>query len=240
VILLLGLAMTLSLRPFFEFFRPGDPYQLAAIQELEDSLSPRVLDPDAGWFQTWKQSGMTQKNVVPYFHQLDHKSGQGYRMCFTTSAAMVAAFYGLVQTQEEYTEVRARYGDTIYVKSHLQALRELGLGAEFRDDGDSALLEAEISSMRPVLVGFLHRGSLSLRDGPMCDERGCGHWAVVVGYDKDHWIMHDPMGALDVENGGHYSKEGGRYAKVPREAFNQRWQIEGPGSGWVIILDDYN
>jgi hypothetical protein len=236
VILLLGLAMTLSLRPFFELFRPGDPYQLAAIQELEDSMPPRLLDADAQWFETWKEGGMTQKNVVPYFHQLDHKSGQGYRLCFTSSAAMVAAFYGLVQTQEEYTQVRAKYGDTIHVKSHLQALRELGLGAEFRDDGDAALIEAEVTSMRPVLVGWLHQGRI---DRPVCDERGCGHWSVIVGYDKDHWIMHDPMGSIDILGGGHYSKEGGRYAKVPRKAFAERWQVEGPGTGWVIIVDDY-
>lgn len=228
--------MSLSLRSFFEFFRPGDPYQLAAIQELEDSMPARLLDDDAPWFSTWKESGIMQRNVVPYFHQLDHKSGQGYRLCFSTSAAMVAAFYGMVQTQEEYTEIRQKYGDTIHVKTHLQALKELGLGAEFRDDGDDALIEAEVTSMRPVLVGWLHRGPIH---APYCDERGCGHWSVIVGYDKTHWIMHDPMGSHDIIEGGHYSTEGGRYTKVPRKAFSERWQVEGPGSGWVIIVDDY-
>lgn len=232
------IVMAISLQPFFEFFRPGNPYQLAAIKELEDSLPEELLRHDAEWFQTWKQSGLMQKLVVPYHHQLDHYSGRGYRMCFTASASMVSAYYGATSTQEEYSKIREKYGDTIYVSSHVDALRELGLNALFRDDADDALVEAEIASGRPVMVGILHHGDL-VRDGfPICDERGCGHWLVIVGFDKDHWIVHDPMGQLDIEHGGHFSKYGGKSNKLPRVAFGQRWQVEGPGTGWAILVSD--
>lgn len=72
----------------------------------------------------------------------------------------------------------------------------------------------------------------------MCDSYGCGHWSVTVGFDKDDWIMHDPRGLPDIERGGHSSHYGGKYAKVPRQAFKMRWEVEGPGTGWVILVDD--
>jgi uncharacterized protein YvpB len=231
-----SIAVVLALQPFFEFFR-GTPHQLAAIKELEDSMPPELLQEDASWFEAWKQSGITQRLAVPYFHQLDH-GPRGYRMCFTTSAAMVAAFYGFVNTQQEYSKVRDEFGDTIYVSSHLKALRKLGLEAEFRNNADDALLEAEIASGRPVLVGWLHRGDIRRREPPSCDERGCGHWSVIVGFDQEFWYMHDPMGQVDMELGGHFTKYGGKNVKIPRASFRQRWQIEGKNSGWVVTVKD--
>ncbi|MEK9824579.1 MAG: C39 family peptidase [Gammaproteobacteria bacterium] len=236
--LLSVLVMAIALQPFFEFFQPGNPYQLAAIKQLEDSLPPETLDPNAEWFQVWKQSGLTQKLVVPYFHQLDHPSGRGYRMCFTAAAAMVAAYFGVSDTQEDYSLTRDQFGDTIYVSSQIEALRHLGLEADFRTNGDDALLEAEIASGRPVLVGIFHRGDISQGQVPHCDELGCGHWLVITGFEKDHWIVNDPMGQLDMERGGHFSKYGGKGNKLPRAGFRQRWQADGPGTGWVIVVEE--
>ena len=50
--------------------------------------------------------------------------------------------------------------------------------------------------------------------------------------------MHDPMGAPRIERGGHETRYGGKNVKVPRGTFKQRWQVEGPSSGWVILVDD--
>jgi uncharacterized protein YvpB len=226
----------LSVLPFFEFYR-GTPHQLAAIAELQDSMPAELLQEDAAWFQTWKASGILQKLSVPYFHQLEH-GPQGYRMCFTTSAAMVAAYYGVVNSQQEYSEVREKFGDTIYAKSHVNALKALGLNAEFRNDANDAVIEAEIASGRPVLTGWLHQGDMSRGEPPMCDERGCGHWSVIVGFDQEFWYMHDPMGQVDIERGGHFTKYGGKNNKIPRASFRQRWQSEGPGTGWIITVND--
>ena len=227
--------MVLALLPFFEYFR-GAPHQLAAVQQLEDSMPEELLRENAAWFETWKESGISQRTIVPYFHQLDYD--EGYRLCFSASAAMVAAFYGVVADAEEYIEERREFGDTIYVKTHVQALENLGLNAHFRTDGDGAAIEAEVASGRPVMVGWLHRGDLSRGEPPMCDERGCGHWSVIVGFDREHWIMHDPMGTPNLEHGGHETRYGGKNLRVSRQAFKQRWQVEGPGTGWMIIVDD--
>tara|TARA_R100001480_G_scaffold66331_1_gene78060 strand:+ start:817 stop:1548 length:732 start_codon:yes stop_codon:yes gene_type:complete len=234
--------MALALLPFFEYFR-GTPHQAAAVKELEDALPQELLAEDAAWFEAWKASGIAQKAVVPYVHQLDFQY-KGYRRCLDASAAMLAIMYGKVSSAEEYGEVRKRFGDTTDVKAHVRALRELQLHAEFRNDADGALVEAEIASGRPVLVGWLHKGNMLKGHPPECGSQTCGHWSVLVGFEgtestgSSAFVLHDPMGAPDIERGGHPNRYGGKNVRVSRGTFNQRWQVEGPGSGWVILVDD--
>lgn len=229
--------MVLTLLPFFTHFRET-PHQLAAIKELEDALPEELLKEDAAWFEAWKESGIAQQTFVPYFHQLDNESGRGYRECFSSSAAMVAAFYGKVKTDDEYNRIRGQFGDTTSIDAQVRALKSLGLHAEFRQDGDGSLIEAELAAGRPVMIGWLHHGNMSRGEPPMCSSYGCGHWSVIVGFDKDDWIMHDPRGTPDIERGGHSSRYGGKNVKVSRQAFRQRWEVEGSGTGWVVLVDD--
>jgi len=42
----------------------------------------------------------------------------------------------------------------------------------------------------------------------------------------------------DIEKGHHSSRYGGKNAKVSRQAFQMRWEAEGPGTGWLILVDD--
>ena len=239
----IGNLMSLALLPFFSFFRSDSPHQLAAIKELEDAMPEELLAEDAAWFESWKASGIAQRAIVPYVHQLNFKRN-GHRRCLDASAAMLAIMYGKVKTAEEYGEVRKRFGDTTDIKAQVRSLRELGLNAEFRADGDAALVEAEIASGRPVMTGWLHRGNLLRGEPPECGSQTCGHWSLIVGFEKagqegdEQWVMHDPMGAPDMERGGHPNRYGGKNVRVPRSTFNQRWMVEGPGSGWVILVDD--
>ncbi len=206
-------------------------------------MPEELLAEDAAWFEAWKASGIAQRAIVPYVHQLNFKRN-GHRRCLDASAAMLAIMYGKVGSAEEYGEVRKRFGDTIDVKAHVRSLRELGLNAEFRNDGDPALLEAEAASGRVTMVGWLHRGNLLRGEPPECGSQTCGHWSLIVGFENGgqegdaQWVMHDPMGAPDMERGGHPNRYGGKNVRVPRSTFNQRWMVEGPGSGWVILVDD--
>ena len=238
-----ALAVTgvLSLLPFFEFFR-GTPHQLAAIKQLEESLPEELLAEDeADWFQAWKESGYDQQIYMPYFRQWDNKTGTGYRECFSSAAAMVAAYYKKVRTDDEYNEIRAKYGDSTSVDAQLAALRSLGLQAEFRKDGDADLVERELEAGRPVMAGWLHVGNMLLGEPPMCNALGCGHWSVISGYagknsSDPEWIMQDPRGYPEMEKGGHSNPHLGRNVRVRQAAFHQRWQTEGPKSGWVILV----
>jgi hypothetical protein len=240
--ILITLAVPLSLLPFFQFFR-GTPHQLAAIKELEQSVSEELLDEDADWFQAWKESGFDQQIFMPYFKQLDNETGTGIRECFSSAAAMLAAFYRRVSTDDEYNAIRAKYGDTTSVEAQLAALRSLGLEAEFRKDGDAEMVELEIENGRPVLVAWLHHGNMLRGEPPMCNGLGCGHWSVISGYagknsGDPEWIMQDPRGLPDMERGGHSNPHLGRNARVRQAAFYQRWQVNGPGTGWVILVNE--
>ena len=236
------LAVPLSLLAFFQFFSKDVPHRLAAVKQLEESMPPELLEEDAEWIQAWKASGYDQEVYMPYFKQLDNETGTGYRECFSSAAAMVAAYYKKVRTDDEYNEVRAKFGDTSSVDAQLAALRSLGLHAEFRKDGDADMVELEIENGRPVLVGWLHHGNMLRGEPPMCNGLGCGHWSVISGYagknsSDPEWIMQDPRGLPDMEKGGHSNPHLGRNVRVRQAEFYQRWQAEGAGTGWVILVD---
>ena len=234
--------MAFALLPFFQFFR-GTPHQLAAIKELEQSVPEALLDEDADWFQAWKESGYDQQIYMPYFKQLDNKTGTGYRECFSSAAAMVAAFYKKVKTDDEYNKIRAKFGDTTSVMAQLKALRSLGLEAEFRMDGDADMVEMEIERGRPVMAAWMHHGNMLRGEPPSCGGNACGHWSVISGYagknsNDPEWIMQDPRGYPEMEKGGHSNPHLGRNVRVRQAAFHQRWQHEGPGTGWVILVNE--
>jgi len=228
----------LSLLPFFQFFKKGDPHQLAAIAELERAIDKDLLNDEAEWFAMWKTSGIHQEVYgVPYYNQLDSPTGYGYRECFDSAAAMVAAFHRVVQSQDAYRQVRRKFGDTTEVHAQVSALKSLGLDAEFRKDVRVEDIEIELSAGRPLAVGWLHHGNFTEGKPAVCDSDGCGHWSVIIGYDKDNFIAMDPMGLPDMEHGGHDTTKSGERIKMSRPAFYQRWSIEGEASGWAVFVD---
>ena len=229
----LFLAVALTLLPFFQFFR-GTPHQLAAVKQLEESLPQGVLDEDAEWFEAWRASGIEQQVWAPYYHQLDNETGRGYRECFSSAAAMVAAFHKRISSDDAYIQIRKKFGDTTEVQAQVDALKSLGLDAEFITDADADLIEEELTAGRPVMAAYLHHGDLLQGHPPM----GIGHWVLLVGFNRDEWVIHDPMGKPLMERGGHDTRKSGEYVRVSRPAFHQRWQVNGPNSGWAILVND--
>jgi len=228
----------LSLLPFFQFFKKDDPHQLAAIAELERAIDQELLDDEAEWFEMWKTSGIHQEVFgVPYYNQLDSLTGYGYRECFDSAAAMVVAFHHGVKSQDAYRQVRRKFGDTTEVHAQVSALRSLGLDAEFRKNVRVEDIEIEIDAGRPLMVGWLHRGDFTKGKPAVCDTNGCGHWSVIIGYDKDDFIAMDPMGKPNMEHGGHDTTKSGELIRMSRPAFYQRFLIEGEASGWAVFVD---
>jgi hypothetical protein len=218
-----------SLLQYFQYFRPGHPHQLAAIQQLQEALPEDLKAEDAAWREVWAASGMEQWVLTPYFTQLDNPV-QPLRECLTSSAAMVAAKYRRVSGDVQYAWDLKAHGDTTSVFAHIETLEGYGLSAEFRFDGTAKMIEDEIRAGRPVMVGWLHRG-------PIDEPTGIGHWSVIVGFNRDEFIMHDPAGEPRLIEGGHVHG-GGRDVRVNRNQFLERWQIEGKATGWMIIVKD--
>ena len=168
---------------------------------------------------------------VPYEYQLDNMSGTGYRECFSSSCAMIARYHGQVDSDDEYNTIRARFGDTTDAQAQVKALRSLGFDARFRTDCSVATLEAEIEAGRPVAVGWLHQGRVTAPTGG-------GHWTVAIGYTEDAIVHNDPNGEADMKNGGYISNHISRGARVEysRKNWLRRWEIDGPNTGWAILV----
>ena len=80
--------------------------------------------------------------TVPYYAQNDSSTGQGPRMCFSSSCAMAAEFLrpgclsgAAGQPDDRYLAIVQRHGDTTDAQAQIRALAELGIMARLRTDG---------------------------------------------------------------------------------------------------------
>jgi hypothetical protein len=90
------------------------------------------------------------------------------------------------------------------------------------------LIERQIDAGLPVPCGYLHRG-------PIANPSGGGHWLIVGGYDSTHVVVHDPLGEADLTNGTTLNRPA-RFARYSRQNWGRRWMVEGPGTGWAIVV----
>ena len=96
-----GALSVLSLLPFFQHFRDDSPYHLAGVAALQEAMPAELLQEDSDWFEAWRAAGIDEEVYVPYFKQTDN-GPDGWRDCFASSAAMLAASAGLVSSDNEY------------------------------------------------------------------------------------------------------------------------------------------
>jgi len=206
-----------------------ESHQIAAWNWLEEKLTKEQLEEFALLYRSVPSKPKTFNPLtVPYFLQRDNASGTGYRECFSSSCAMVAAYYGKVKSDDEYNKLRARYGDTTDPNAQVETLRALGLKARFTTIMTEQMLRDEIKAGRPVPCGWLHYGSAA-------SPSGGGHWSVVIGYSDNNYIFNDPYGEADVISGGYVSASGGNGVLYSRDNWVPRWRVKGSG-GWSILV----
>ena len=167
---------------------------------------------------------------VPYEAQNDNRSGTGYRECFSSSAAMVARFYGKITSDDAYNKIRARFGDTTDAQAQIKALHSLGLAARLQTNCNPAVIETELEAGRPVMVGWLHKG-------PVGAPTGGGHWSVIIGSTSGAYIHNDPNGEADMVNGGYVNHSKGAGIAYSRKNWLRRWEVDGPGTGWAMLVN---
>ena len=214
----------------------GESQQLAGIEELRQHIAqsdPALLTEDASWVANFHKEqpkpATTNPLPVPYLHQQDMTS-DGWRKCFTTTAAMIAEYLGAeprgVAGERAYDAVRANYGDTTVATAQLAALRHLGLDAHYGTDGTKQRIIDLLDQGHPVGIGILHHGSTAAPTG--------GHWILVIGYDADHAICHDPFGEESLVDGTWaHQGTGGESVKYSWKNLLPRWMPGGSG-GWLL------
>lgn len=212
----------------------GLPHQKKALENLEASLSKEQKQRfTTDWRTDAPITGKQNPLPVPYFAQLDSKTGHAERMCFSSSMAMALDYLNpdVIQGDDDWYLQRVfKFGDTVSSAAQVAAARSFGFEAEFRDNGRESDIIRLIDDGIPVPIGILHKGSI---DNPT----GGGHWLVVVGYTKTHFYVNDPRGDLDLVNGDYHSRtKSGKGLLYTRKNLMKRWLIAGPSDGWYIEL----
>ncbi len=195
-------------------------------EALTASPSAPAGEPSAHPTDDRPNSRITNPLKVPYCDQLRMADGQGWRECFSASSAMLAMYWGRDPNENVYDKLRSRYGDSTTSEAQLDALRSLGLTADFRTDGTTTLLKQDIDAGRPVAVGWLC-------DGPVSAPSGGGHWCVIIGYDDTGFFINDPYGNCDLMEGGYLSHHDGAGLHYSYQNWVPRWRVEGTG-GWML------
>lgn len=207
----------------FELYRnPGTP--------VEAGLLRRRKAEGALWSKeapALQQNGVLLK--VAYEAQNDNASGTGYRECFSSSAAMVARYYGKIASDDAYNKIRAKYGDTTDAQAQIKALQSLGLSARLVTNANAQLIEQELNAGRPLMVGWLHKG-------PSTAPTGGGHWSVVIGSTDGAFIHNDPNGEADLINGGYINHAKGAGIAYSRKNWLRRWEADGANTGWAMLV----
>lgn len=217
--------------------QPALTHQLAAWNWLQEQQKPATMAQFAELFRadpTPTKPPLVQNASllsVPYFSQNDNASGTGYRECFSSSCAMLAAYHGRVTGDDEYNRLRAKRGDSTDASAQIATLEALDLRARFITNATAATLENEINHRRPVAVGWLHHGSVAAPTGG-------GHWTVVIGFTTTPaaFIHNDPNGECDLIAGLYVNKSGGRSISYSRRNWLPRWS-PAPASGWCVTAE---
>jgi GH24 family phage-related lysozyme (muramidase) len=225
-------------------FSEGRPWQDAAWDALQAQLVPAQLATFRDAFRAGPAAPASAQGVpnplpAPYLFQLDSKTREGGRMCFSSSCAMAARYLrptclpGAGQADDLYLALLETLGgDSTDAAAQVRTLAHLGIRAEFRQDGTPEALRSQLAAGLPCPVGWLHHGSVSAPSGG-------GHWSLVVGTYPDGFILHDPYGEADLVGGGYASNAptAGRFVRYSYRNWVPRW-VAGSAGWWLRIMPE--
>jgi hypothetical protein len=131
---------------------------------------------------------------------------------------------------DDYLRTVLKYGDTTNPQAQIRAAADYNVKATFLQNGSLQSIRDRLMAGLPVPVGFLHHG-------PSSKPRGGGHWILCIGLTDTHIVVHDPYGELDNVNGGYPRRGvGGKAVKYSLRNWLSRWEVDGPGTGWLMDL----
>jgi len=226
--------MKIDLHNFFQHYDPNNPKHVAAVEQLEVDLkdSP-LLEDTANWVRIYRTKAVaTGVLSVPYFPQTDNYR-DAQRTCNSSACAMCLEYFkpGTLQGakgDDAYIRKVFAIGDTTNHDVQTRVLKDYGINSEFRYNLGFSDLDRELAAGRPVVIGILHRGSLSSPTG--------GHMLVVVGKTpQGDYIVNDPYGSLN--DGYTGAVENGKGAVYKKSDLTYRWLEKGKDkTGWGRIF----
>jgi uncharacterized protein YvpB len=158
---------------------------------------------------------------VPWLSQLSTTAGYARGDCGTACVAMLLNWKGRVVTVDEVSKATKQpAGFTLVSFSNLiLAAIHFGLTLIYQRDMTLAQICADIDSGKPVicLVNYQSLPVLSRFDA----RYNAGHYVLVIGYDADHIIYHDPYAPTDM---------GGAHKTIARGEFLIAFATIAPGN----------
>lgn len=226
--------MKVDLHNFFRYYDPKNPKHVAAVEQLEVDLkdSP-LLEDTANWVKIYRTkptiSGVLS---VPYYPQTDNYRDAN-RTCNSSSCAMCLEYFkpGTLQGakgDDAYVRKVFSVGDTTDHSVQTKVLNDYGVKSNFSYNLSFSDLDKELAAGRPVVIGILHRGSLSSPTG--------GHMCVVIGKNGEDYVVNDPYGSLNDGYTGPVTN--GKGVVYKRSDLTHRWLENGKDrTGWGRIFD---
>ena len=230
--------MRIDLHNFFLYYDPKNPKHVAAVEQLEVDLAskePDLLEDESNWvriFRTKVEASFPGVLTVPFYPQTDNYR-DAQRTCNSSACAMVLEYFkpGTLQGakgDDAYVQKVFAVGDTTDHSVQTKVLESYGIKSRFSYNLSFADLDRELAAGRPVVIGILHRGTLSNPVG--------GHMLVVIGKRGEDYVVNDPYGSLNDGYTGPVTN--GKGAVYKRSDLMYRWLDKGKDkTGWGRIFD---
>ncbi len=230
--------MRVDLHNFFKYYDEKNPKHVAAVEQLEVDLASKcqdLIEDSANWvkiFRTKVEPVVPGVLTVPYFPQTDNYRDAN-RTCNSSSCAMVLEYFKPstlkgAKGDDAYVQKVFSLGDSTDHTVQTKVLESYGIKSHFSYNLSFADLDRELTAGRPVVIGILHRGTLSRPTG--------GHMVVVIGKKGEDYVVNDPYGSLNDGYTGPVTN--GKGAVYKRSDLMYRWLEKGKDkTGWGRIFE---
>lgn len=223
---------------FFIYFDKNNPNHIKAVKQLEKALEydkSKQINDDSEWVVTYRtpvEKPKEPNKVPPYYPQTDNYT-QPDRTCNSSSCAMALEFYkpGSLppgsKGDDAYLKKVLAVGDSTDHSVQTQVLNSYGLKSSFAYNLSFADLDRELEKNKPVVIGILHRGTLSNPTG--------GHMILVYQkLENGNYRCHDPYG--DLYDGYTTAVTNGKGVIYEASVLERRWTVDGSNTGWGRIF----
>jgi len=229
--------MKIDLHNFFKYYDETNPKHVAAVEQLEKDLKDSPLIEDtANWVRIYRTSIVKKPKTlvlnVPFYPQTDNYRDPN-RTCNSSACAMCLEYFkpGTLKGytgDDSYIRKVFAIGDTTDHTVQTRVLESYDIQSSFSYKLSFDDLDRELTNKRPVVIGILHRGTLSNPSG--------GHMVVVIGKTPaGDYIVNDPYGNLNEGYTGPVTNGKGPIYK--RSELSRRWCPKG-NDGWGRIFTE--